>query len=47
MATSRGILLSALADEAAFHLTAVEQFSALSADSARLRKDAIARELSI
>lgn len=31
MATSRGILLSALADEAAFKLTAVEQFSALAA----------------
>jgi len=31
MATSRGVLLSALADEAAFNLTAVEQFSALAA----------------
>jgi sugar phosphate isomerase/epimerase len=31
MATSRGVLLSALADEAAFRLTAVEQFSALAA----------------
>ena len=31
MATSRGVLLSALADEAAFKLTAVEQFSALAA----------------
>jgi sugar phosphate isomerase/epimerase len=31
MAASSGILLSALADEAAFQLTAVEQFSALSA----------------
>ncbi len=31
MATSRGILLSALADEASFNLTAVEQFSALAA----------------
>lgn len=31
MATSRGILLSALADEASFNLTAVEQFSSLAA----------------
>jgi sugar phosphate isomerase/epimerase len=31
MATSASVLLSALADEAAFHLTAVEQFTALAA----------------